>query len=241
MSLFFLALAALLAGLLFLNWFPNANPRAVIKSAKGMAILIVLGVLALVLLTKNFHFVWGVFLAAIPWIQRIRILRNLWKSMKGPSPGKESKVSSRFFDMVLNHDSGAMDGRIKEGQFQGALLSELSQPECVSLHAFIQRDGDLQSLKLLESFLDRAFGMDWRSQENTHDESEHRAKAHTPPPSEMTEATALQLLGLKRGAGEEEIRAAHRTRMKEVHPDMGGSAEHAAQVNAAKDFLLNKS
>lgn len=239
MTLFMLALAALLAGLLFLHWFPNANPRTLLKSAKGAAIAIVLGVLLLVVLTKNFHLVWGVFLAALPWVQRIRILRNLWKSMKGPSAGNESRVSSRFFDMHLDHDTGAMDGRIREGEFQGALLSELGRTESLTLYRAIRAEGDAQSLRLLESYLDRAFGAEWR-EEFAGDGEEAPPPPPPQPPTEMTEKLALHLLELDKGATEAEIRAAHRAKMKEVHPDMGGSVDQAAQVNAAKEFLLDK-
>jgi len=53
----------------------------------------------------------------------------------------------------------------------------------------------------------------------------------------MTEEEAYQVLGLQPGASAEEVARAHRTLMKKVHPDQGGSTELAARVNAAKDVL----
>jgi curved DNA-binding protein CbpA len=56
----------------------------------------------------------------------------------------------------------------------------------------------------------------------------------------MTEQEAYQVLGLERGASLEDVRAAHRTLMKRLHPDQGGSVEGAARVNAARDRLVNR-
>jgi len=54
----------------------------------------------------------------------------------------------------------------------------------------------------------------------------------------MRPAEARALLGLAPGASLEQIREAHRRLIAKVHPDAGGSAGLASQLNAARDALL---
>ena len=56
----------------------------------------------------------------------------------------------------------------------------------------------------------------------------------------MTKAQALEVLGLKAGASDEEIIQAHRKLISRVHPDRGGSDYLAAQINQAKKVLLKR-
>lgn len=66
-----------------------------------------------------------------------------------------------------------------------------------------------------------------------------RPRRPAPLPSVADRAEARAILGVAEGADADAIRAAHRRLVGQVHPDRGGSAELARQVNAARDLLLD--
>jgi hypothetical protein len=148
------------------------------------------------------------------------------------TPRQTSRVRSAFLEMELDHDSGAMRGRILAGQYEGMPLDALDVATLVRMLGAI----DEESRALLAAYLDRRHPA-WR------EDAEGNATAGQGAPArsgKMTPEEAYQILGLQPGASAEEISRAHRTLMKKLHPDQGGSTYLAARVNEAKDILLRR-
>jgi hypothetical protein len=142
-----------------------------------------------------------------------------------------STVETRFLRMSLRHDSGEMEGTVLAGQFSGRLLVHLRLEELLTLWRECQADP--QSVAVLEAYLDRTQGPDWREYLGGRQE----AGARTPV---MDRQEAYEILGLPPGATAQAIKAAHRRLMQRVHPDHGGSTYLAARINQAKAVLLSE-
>lgn len=68
-----------------------------------------------------------------------------------------------------------------------------------------------------------------------------RIRPAAPPPlPQTTEAEARAILGVSMDADAAEIQAAHSRLIRMAHPDKGGTAGLAAQLNAARDRLLKR-
>ena len=82
----------------------------------------------------------------------------------------------------------------------------------------------------------------WKGPEKSWTSGQRKGGPVRTPPLPMLpeERKAFRVLGLNPGASEQDIRAAHRRLLIEFHPDRGGSAEAAREVNAARDTLLKR-
>jgi DnaJ-domain-containing protein 1 len=148
------------------------------------------------------------------------------------TPGQTSQVRSAFVEMELDHDTGAMRGRILAGPHEGVTLDVLDVATVVGFLPEI----DEESRALLVAYLDRREPR-WRE----HAQADTAAGHGSPRWSgKMTEEEAHQILGVQPGASAAEIGRAHRALMKKLHPDQGGSTYLAARVNEAKDVLLRR-
>ncbi len=214
-----------------LRWLAEINPATLARLMKYVAIAIAIIGIGLLFVVGRFGLL---FLLA-------GVLYPLWRHWRnrhsaadiGSRRGHSSGIETGYLSVTLDHDSGTVDGRIKAGRFRDRRLADLKLAELVDLLAEV-RARDQEGVPVLEAYLDRIHGTDWR---NAGENAGSRANGASPG-GIMTREEALDVLGLSPEATPADIREAHRRLMMKVHPDHGGSSYLAARLNQARDRLL---
>ncbi len=231
MASFVLGLVIVVGGWWLIKAFANAQPaqvRGLIRKVGGGVVIAFAGLMAL---RGQINLAMPLFLLGLGLFGQQAVFPNGMPWQK-KSPGQRSRVSTQLLSMELDHDSGTMDGQVLVGPLKGRRLSSLTLSEAQAVHAQCASVGD-QSRALFEAWIQRCHP-EWRAQW-TDDTGRASSGASS---QKMTRPEALAILGLREGAGPDDIRAAHRRLMKNVHPDLGGSDYLAAKINEAKSFLL---
>jgi hypothetical protein len=226
MRIALIATAAVIAAALLLHAFLRTQPSQLAHRLRVAGALALLLVGAVLLYLRQFAL--GLAIGVAGYI----ILRRSAPLRAAAGPAQQSNVRSAGLEMRLDHESGEMDGRVLAGRHEGRMLSELTLAELLELGEDFR--GDADSLRLLESYLDRT-QPGWRDDLQA---DRARRQSAASGAGRMSTQEAYEILGLEPGAGESEVREAHRRLMKQVHPDRGGSAALAAKINEAKERIL---
>jgi hypothetical protein len=227
-----LLLLLVIGALLTVSWVKRLPPTA--RRNAGFKAALTAGALLLLfaLFTGRLNPVFIAMAAAIPILQRLMTAKSLYdriRSGHGPTKGQASSVATRFLDMALDHDSGEMQGTVREGRFAGRALADLELEELLALLGEC-RAQDTQSAAVLEAYLDRHHGNAWRERNGVARQAG----------GGMTVKEACEILGVDESADANEIISAHRRLMQKIHPDRGGSHYLATKINQAKDLLLGE-
>ncbi|MDR3372511.1 MAG: molecular chaperone DnaJ [Ancalomicrobiaceae bacterium] len=208
--------------LLVVALFLAVTGREMVAAATALVGLTIMG--AATNAVTNFGFVLG---------RRMRQLLGFVGLTQFVKTGR-STVRAAALEVEVDEATGILSGWVLAGRFEGQQLARLSVAELAQFYREIRSDQD--SRALLEAYLNRRLPR-WREDAQFDAYPRHAGAASS---SAMTHEEAHQVLGLKPGAGETEIREAHRRLIKAVHPDVGGSAFLASKINEAKDRLIGK-
>jgi len=232
----FLGVTLLIGFILLSRWFVAADPKSLAKGLKAVGIVAAVLFLAFLLISERWSLLPLLLLGGLPWIKRFAGAFGAAHTATSPGTGgagagrgrrRTSTIETKYLRMRLDHESGAMSGEVVAGPFAGRDLDDMTFEECVQLLRTCFAE-DSQSAQVLETYLDRVHGADWRA----------RAAPTGSAGGPMTRADAYEILGLKEGAGEREIQEAYHRLISKIHPDAGGSTYLAAKINQARDVLL---
>ncbi|MFL2770504.1 MAG: DnaJ domain-containing protein [Rhodospirillaceae bacterium] len=251
LSFVILGLGSLVAIIMLVRWYANAEIADLKRLLKLIAIFLLGLAILFLAITGRFAAALGMVMGALAlgWkflnffgtLQKLLSLLGLlgglgWRS-GAKTPGKTSQVDSNFLRMNLDHDTGKMDGEVLYGQFQGRVLSGMNLKDLLALRSAVDSDPD--SKGLIEAYLDRTHA-GWREEASPGSYySDGASSSSSGPSGPMNRDEAYRVLSLSPGASRREIKRAYRQLMAKVHPDKGGSAYLASKINEAKDLLLS--
>ena len=236
MFLSYLALSSfiLLGAIAMLRAYASTTPATLATATQRMALGSVAVGAVLLLLRVPLGFVFLAVGAALPLALRWSVLRPDFGAASERSRGKTTRIDTKYLTMVLNHDSGMLEGKVLAGSYRNRHLSELALEQLLEVRERCLVD-DSDGVALIEAYLDR-FHSDWRSKDAGAQSSEKTAPQRAS--TAMTREEAYKVLGLAPGASNTDIREAHHRLMIKLHPDHGGSDYLAAKINQARDILL---
>ena len=241
MFAYFLLGCGVLIGLVLLaSWFAWADPKTVVKGLRWIGAIAAILILLLLFFGGARVLSWALLPLLLLLFARLGMVRNIMNRMKaagGGTPGQVSSVTTRYLRMTLDHDTGAMEGRVVHGAYQGRELRDLGREELLALWRECCVE-DEDSARVLEAYLDRTYGAEWRQAAGAGSDEQGGETARSS--AAMSRAEALEMLGLEEGCSADDIKKAHHRLMRKVHPDAGGSTYLATKINEAKALLLGE-
>lgn len=225
------ALGFAVFGLLYVatRWFVSASARQIAQAVTTFAAVFSAMASTGLLLTGRLGLAIVTVAATVMAVRALLRGPHVGDPMQGSQEGPASTAETDLLIMRLDHATGEVEGRVKLGDRAGRELRDLGLSQLMALLEEAERE-DPASVPLIEAYLDRRVP-DWREQQT---QQPYR------PASGMDERMALEILGLAKDATTAQIKAAHRELMSRLHPDHGGSAYLAAQLNQARDYLLGR-
>ena len=223
-----LALLLLVGVMWFMSWYGKAAPAQRNSAIKTGLLYFVAIALLLLVITGRIPVLFAAISAAIPVFHRLMAYRGLFGILGRFAGQKFGPTTLTTAWLIVEYDLAkrSLDAKVTRGQYEGKRLSELNESELNTLLDQVKED--FQSRAAVNAYILARQGREY-TQQNRH-------TAGSQP--QMSQAQAYEILGLEQNATADEIKQAHKRLMQKIHPDRGGSSYLAAQINAAKDLLL---
>lgn len=231
MPWFILGLGLFVGLILIIRGLAGLNPKRAIQAILLMAVLIMGGATAAIIVSRGLGAVLVALAFLVPMVARWRAAGRFFRNLGGPRSGQSSAVETRYLRMSLDHDSGTLDGLVLDGPFRGRRLGEMQLGELNELLRECRLE-DAESATVLEAYIERVHGAQGEAGARGDGGG---ASAGAGP---MSREEAYEILGLSPGASAEQVKEAHHRLMKKIHPDQGGSNYLAAKINQAKAVLI---
>lgn len=161
------------------------------------------------------------FFITLPWLLLRTILvysdRDYWRFLEAASEQHSLPTYWKFVGARRAEETTGRHDRTDEAVWQNIAdaASEETEEEIDEEPAFDEDDGD------------------YFEEEEPEPKPKEKPKPKGPTPLEKAEKT----LGLKPPYKSIDLKKAYGAKIREAHPDKGGSVEQAQEINAARDFI----
>jgi len=186
-----------------------------------ISLIIILG--CLLIFSGKLNFLPVALAPALLFFRRISSLLTILNFFSRSSFGSKfkPKINTKYLQIEIILQSRQATINIIEGNFKGRSFSSLSQNEVSKLLEELKLN-DPRGFNILNVII-----------------SQNKQSTSSTDKSQMTEEEALSILGLKKGASDEDIKKSYYDLMKKFHPDKDGNNYLSNLITEAKNKLLN--
>ena len=208
----------------FINYFFFGNKISK-EYKKYFIIFFIVAIGLLLIFSGKFNFLPVALAPALLFFKRISSLLSLFNLFSRSSFGNKikPKIKTKYLNIEINIQSRNANIEIIDGKFKDKNLTQLTKNQVEELLSELKTN-DIRGFNILNLLINKSF-------QNSQSSSSSGS---------MTEEEALSILGLEKGANDEEIKKSYYNLMKKFHPDKDGNNYLSNLITEAKNKLLNQ-